>query len=328
MNFKMAQALPLPQLASIKGAVQLLALDAACDAEPSGNPNSLEDLDACFRLSKSLADEPFLISLLTRFSCESLIISSLEYVLNRQSLTDKQLQHLSREFQYQENPHGLEHALAGELCMGATIFRVFPEVPNGSSNYDRSGDDEYPSEQQAQRRSQARVFLKLTGFTTRDFGYFLEAMHEHLEISKLTYPQALDREAMEDKRLNDELSFRHFYILSSLLLPAQSKAGVRACGMTARFNIVQTVLAIERFRLANQDRIPEKLNELVPAFLASVPMDPFDGQPLRFKKLNPGYLVYSVGPDRKDDGGIEPTGYNLNARGDIPFTVRRHPLDQ
>ena len=36
-----------------------------------------------------------------------------------------------------------------------------------------------------------------------------------------------------------------------------------------------------------------------------MPLDPFDGEPLRYKKLSPGYIVYSIGDDLSDDGGQE-----------------------
>ena len=35
-----------------------------------------------------------------------------------------------------------------------------------------------------------------------------------------------------------------------------------------------------------------------------VPLDPYDGKALRSRRLADGYLVYSVGVDRTDDGGI------------------------
>ena len=37
--------------------------------------------------------------------------------------------------------------------------------------------------------------------------------------------------------------------------------------------------------------------------LTEVPRDPFDGQPLRFRRSNGRFLIYSVGEDRTDDGG-------------------------
>jgi hypothetical protein len=61
-------------------------------------------------------------------------------------------------------------------------------------------------------------------------------------------------------------------------------------------------LAVERYRLAN-GRWPDALEQAVPKFLASVPLDPYDGKPLRFRRLEDGVVVYSVGPDGQDDGG-------------------------
>jgi hypothetical protein len=58
----------------------------------------------------------------------------------------------------------------------------------------------------------------------------------------------------------------------------------------------------ERYRLKNSDW-PATPAELVPTFLPELPIDPFDGQPLRYKRLSDGIVVYSVGPDGVDDGG-------------------------
>jgi hypothetical protein len=63
-----------------------------------------------------------------------------------------------------------------------------------------------------------------------------------------------------------------------------------------------SAVAAERFRL-ERGRWPESLEELVPAYLRAVPLDPFDGRPLRFRRLADGVVVYSVGPDGTDDGG-------------------------
>src|SRR5262249_45479809 len=66
------------------------------------------------------------------------------------------------------------------------------------------------------------------------------------------------------------------------------------CGITA--------IAVERFRLVN-GRWPDQLEDLAPGFLSKVPADPFDGQPLRYPRLKEGVIIYTVGEDRKDDGG-------------------------
>jgi hypothetical protein len=62
-------------------------------------------------------------------------------------------------------------------------------------------------------------------------------------------------------------------------------------------------LAIERFRRAHAGQAPPSLDALVPAYLAAVPLDPYDGTPLKYKLDADSYVVYSVDRDRANDGG-------------------------
>lgn len=48
---------------------------------------------------------------------------------------------------------------------------------------------------------------------------------------------------------------------------------------------------------------PATLEALVPRYLPSVPIDIYDGGPLGYRRTEAGPLIYSVGPDREDDGG-------------------------
>jgi hypothetical protein len=62
-------------------------------------------------------------------------------------------------------------------------------------------------------------------------------------------------------------------------------------------------LAVERFRRAHAGQAPPSLDVLVPAYLAAVPIDPFDGKPLKYRQDADSYVIYSVDRDRADDGG-------------------------
>ena len=75
----------------------------------------------------------------------------------------------------------------------------------------------------------------------------------------------------------------------------------RSCHFQVRLDALRLLIACKRYQRA-QGRWPGTLQELVPAFLPAVPTDPFDGQPFRY---DPGReQLWSVGPDGKDDGGI------------------------
>jgi hypothetical protein len=60
---------------------------------------------------------------------------------------------------------------------------------------------------------------------------------------------------------------------------------------------------LERYRAGHKNLYPDSLNSLVPDFLPAVPEDIFNGSPLQYHRRADGYLLYSVGSDRKDDGG-------------------------
>ena len=74
-----------------------------------------------------------------------------------------------------------------------------------------------------------------------------------------------------------------------------------------------------------EKKLPNQLSDLVPTFLPVVPSDPFDGKPLRYKTLAKGYVVYSVGDDREDNGGAETNskGVSYVPGTDITVTVER-----
>ncbi len=48
---------------------------------------------------------------------------------------------------------------------------------------------------------------------------------------------------------------------------------------------------------------PEELAALVPEYLPRLPIDYADLQPLRYRRVGEGYLLYSIGEDGVDDGG-------------------------
>jgi len=65
------------------------------------------------------------------------------------------------------------------------------------------------------------------------------------------------------------------------------------------------------------------MSELAPVFLEAIPLDPFDGQPLRCRELERGYVIYSIGPHGVDAGGRERTGPNQTTNYNLGITVER-----
>ena len=67
--------------------------------------------------------------------------------------------------------------------------------------------------------------------------------------------------------------------------------------------LLLTMLALRAYKMEH-GAYPTALSTLTPGYLKAVPSDPFAlSGPLRYKQKGSGYLLYSVGPDGKDDGG-------------------------
>ena len=74
---------------------------------------------------------------------------------------------------------------------------------------------------------------------------------------------------------------------------------------------------------AKNNRYPTQVNDLSPEYIRTVPVDPFDGKPLKMTAVKDGLILYSIGPDFKDNGGkIEyALPYNNQKTGDILFRL-------
>jgi hypothetical protein len=76
-----------------------------------------------------------------------------------------------------------------------------------------------------------------------------------------------------------------------------------------RMQICRVAIAVELFRVQH-NRWPKDLQEIPPTFLPEKPIDPYDGELLRYRVIDDGVLLYSVGHDRFDHGGEIPESAN------------------
>lgn len=109
-------AVELPHLAPLKLGAMLLQLAALRDVEISQCERALDGCHASIRLAGSLLDEPDLFSQLVRLRCLDTSVASLERVLCRCGVPDRQLAGLMSELHDTEAPKSMLRAFAGVLC--------------------------------------------------------------------------------------------------------------------------------------------------------------------------------------------------------------------
>jgi hypothetical protein len=97
----------------------------------------------------------------------------------------------------------------------------------------------------------------------------------------------------------------------------------------ARCRMAATALAIRLFEL-DRGRRPATLAELVPDYIPHVPLDPFAAEPasIRYEPEADWPMLYSRGPDGRDDGGVTvrlPDGRIDRDKSDIFFYLDGKP---
>jgi hypothetical protein len=136
-----------------------------------------------------------------------------------------------------------------------------------------------------------------------------------------TYAQRIGLIVKVEKELQDRLAgglagASAADLLLSISVAKLSKAAQTDERVAMDFELTQVVLAL-RAHKARGGAYPDNLDAVAPALGGKVPADRFAGAPLRYARAGDGYMLYSVGPNARDDGGVEPgSGEDLTVKAD------------
>jgi hypothetical protein len=161
-------------------------------------------------------------------------------------------------------------------------------------------------------------FIGMVLASNRERERYLTYMNQLVDASRLPPWEAMT--AMEN--IGTKISSSRWWFiptLTDIMIPNLLSCETTYARENAYLLSAEAAIAAERYRLAN-GRPPANVGDLVPAFLTAVPLDPFDGQPLRYTTDDHGYTFYSVGLNRRDDHGSTPHASEV---GDIVFRVER-----
>jgi len=88
-----------------------------------------------------------------------------------------------------------------------------------------------------------------------------------------------------------------------MMFPAISKAVEKFAAAQSQTDLALVACALERHRLAHGG-YPDTLEELAPQYIAKLPHDVINGQPLHYRRTPDGlFVLYSLSWNEKDHGG-------------------------
>lgn len=132
----------------------------------------------------------------------------------------------------------------------------------------------------------------------------LEKLREELTAIRKKFPERDEQEGHAIDRVADE-DFSD-YLLATFF----PDSGLAPFGNFDRweqeFELSKLAAALMLFRV-ERNRYPATLDELAPAYLKSISRDRYTGAPLVYRIEADGCVLYSVGPNGRDDGGVNKT---------------------
>jgi hypothetical protein len=285
----------LPHLSSLNLTGKALRLRALAELQAGQVDAAFRDVLLMLKLGNTTANEPLLISMLIRSSEFNLALQPLWEGLQGHRWTDDQLKQLQQQLAAIDMLAHLDLAMHGERCMAKWTLDLMLANPN--TFYELT-------ELSGNARQKSWNFLPSAFF-------YFNCLNVELFYQRHILP-SFDSKAGQiypDRVAAVEVAFPErglqafpYHVLEGLLIPAVSSCIIKTGKTQTSVESALLACALERYRLANGG-YPDKLEALVPQFIAAVPRDVIDGQPLRYRRDGEGFVIWSIGWNQKDDGG-------------------------
>jgi len=301
----------IPHLQPLKALFPRLRVKACAELAAGQSAKALEDMNLMFYLADSVKDEPFLISFLVRLACVNIAVQPLWEGLAEHRWSEAQLQELQTRFQKYDFVSDAKLPLRSERATGILTVDLIREKGLGILV---ALDDSPP-------RSSRRFWNLIGSCVPR--GWYDQ---EQLNYCRLHQQQLagifdvsakgisptqiksgsheLEREIAGGKLGRNFAAIVHHHVVAALLLPSLDKSVRKAAEAQTVANHAGLACALERYRLAN-GQFPDRLEALAPQFMPQLPNDVLTGEPYKYRRTaDAGFLLYSIGWDEKDDGGV------------------------
>ena len=293
----------MPRTEPFRSCAQLLQLEAIYYIHNQDTEKAVQSAHAIFCLARSLKKEPILISQLVRVAVSAIFVDTVELILNHSTPSPAQIQRLKALLERIYDSDWLRQAFIAERAQ-------FCEILNQPDLFTREDTPGFLPD----------LYASL-GFSDQARLVYLDAMEEYLETISLPPPLRFHAAEAVEKHNDQETGMKRYFLIFVPALAGTLRIDAQHQGQQL---LALTALAIENYRKDHQ-QLPNALADLVPEYLDELPVDSFDGKPMRYEKRTKGYCLYCIGEDLTDDHGVrfDAEGHQYTAGTDVTFIVER-----
>jgi len=303
-NYLMGFATSLDFLPPLIKSVQLLAAESVLDLRAGKPAPAVENVEATLRISEMLSHQHLLISQLVALSALSIGQITTWEILQSDSVTPPQLAALQAAWERLRPAAAFADTLRMERATA---------LPNFDEDWSRATPGYFtgspPSSSLPGTPAEWKAAFDFTlwkaAYRYSDERHFLENYQAILDASQ-SLSLHDDWRPVFGAIAKVESTFASAglsRLFSQMVMPAIQSSARRFPIGAAIQRLAIAAIALKRYQLDHQGELPAQLAGLVPGYLREVPIDPMDGQPLRYRPSGHTFLLYSVGADATDNGG-------------------------
>jgi hypothetical protein len=286
-DYKAGFNMLLPNLSDLRDLVRFLGAKSLLEAE-AGRPDAAWNYALIqLKFADALRKEPIIISFLVRLAAIRTSCETIQRICETAPPNAEQYKTVESLLSNYEGIEPLVLALDGERLLGGEW--AFNLLRNGSArDLTASINNDWGLGEVL--LSLYSTFLK--PFLIADHAAYVRIMGYYTRLAQ--QPYSLDERNTIDEKIRQMHSRLNF--VTSMLVPALGRVKEIYWETIAQMRVTRAGLALLQEK-KSQGAFPQTLEKLKNLD------DPFSKAPLHYKPQGQGFLIYSVGPDEKDNGG-------------------------
>ncbi len=284
----------LPRLADLKRSSQLMSLRSSAELADGQNDKALADVKLLLFLGNNLRSSPFLISYLVRIAIVNIALHPIWEGLAKHEWSDEQLIALDAELGKMDFLADYGFAMRGERAFALASFED-----------ERRTRVQISSDDNGIRTTNKLTLMPSAYFYQNELNF--ARMHQQWILPLVdTNAHIISPESLRRANAAADAGLKHYSpykIQAMMVFPAIGGAVKKFALIQSSIDMARVACALERYRLAHGE-YPETLDVLAPQFIATLPHDIINGQPLHYRReANGQFVLYSMGWNETDDGG-------------------------
>ncbi len=263
--------------------IRLLGIDALLKAEEGQVEQAIEQCLDGKRFSQLYLQEPFLISYLISTACVKQIAVCMQEIVRSREIDTEILQTIIREWDPFPWRSGMVRAFESERVLGLELGFLFMQ---GKGDVGLEAGNKFS-------KWLLRPILKSEAI------WLMGCYDLILKAAELPYYATPHYFQILRKRID---STPKYFKITKNVFPNAFAVFLKRATLEAIMDTARIGMACQIYK-NRYGEYPDELDQLAPDILEQVPADPFTGESMIYKRKDSGFMVYSVGSNRKDDEG-------------------------